>query len=65
MIWQVTKILAERHINIASLTCNRNQRGVEAFMIITLDSLPDPEAVEEIRRIADIYTVRCIDKLSA
>ena len=65
MIWQVTKILAERSINIASLTCNRNQRGVEAFMIITLDSLPPAEAVEEIRHIADVYTVRCIDKLSA
>lgn len=65
MIWQVTKILAEKQINIATLSCNRNQRGLEAFMIITLDSLPPLEAVEEIRRIADIYTVRCIDKLSA
>jgi L-serine dehydratase len=65
MIWQVTKILAERHINIATLTCNRNQRGVEAFMIITLDSLPPLEAVEEIKHIDDIYTVRCIDKLPA
>ncbi|MCE3235575.1 MAG: L-serine dehydratase, iron-sulfur-dependent subunit beta [Vampirovibrio sp.] len=65
MIWEVTKILAEQRINIATLSCNRNQRGLEAFMIITLDSLPPVEAVEEIRRIADIYTVRCIDKLSA
>src|SRR5205085_337612 len=65
MIWQVTKILAEQHINIASLTCNRNQRGLEAFMIITLDSLPPAKAVEEIRNITDIYTVRCINKLSA
>lgn len=65
MIWQVTKILAEQHINIATLSCNRNQRGVEAFMIITLDELPPHQAVEEIRRINDIYTVRCIDKLPA
>lgn len=65
MIWQVTKILADRHINIATLSCNRNQRGVEAFMIITLDSLPPTEAVEEIRHIADIYAVRCLDKLPA
>lgn len=65
MIWQVTKILAEQHINIATLSCNRNQRGVEAFMIITLDELPSHQAVEEIRRINDIYTVRCIDKLPA
>ncbi|WP_373531087.1 L-serine ammonia-lyase, iron-sulfur-dependent subunit beta [Vampirovibrio sp.] len=65
MIWQVTKILAEQTINIATLTCNRNQRGVEAFMIITLDSLPPAEAVAEIRGIPDIYTVRSIDKLPA
>ncbi len=63
MIWQVTKILAERQINIASLTCNRNQRGDQAFMIITLDSMPNANAVEEIRRIPDIDTVRAIDKL--
>jgi L-serine dehydratase len=65
MIWKVTKSLAQRDINIATLSCNRNQRGVDAFMIITLDSLPPAEAVEEIRHIPDIYTVRCIDKLSA
>ena len=65
MIWKVTKALAQRDINIATLTCNRNQRGVDAFMIITLDSLPPPDAVAEIRHIPDIYTVRCIDKLSA
>ncbi len=65
MIWKVTKALAHRNINIATLTCNRNQRGVDAFMIITLDSLAPPDAVAEIRQIADIYTVRCIDKLSA
>lgn len=65
MIWQVTKILAEQHINIATLTCNRNQRGVEAFMIITLDSLPPAEAVAAIQAIPDIYTARCIDKLPA
>lgn len=65
MIWRVTKILAEQNINIATLTCNRNQRGVEAFMIITLDELPPEEAVTEIRGIPDIYTVRSIDKLPA
>lgn len=63
MIWQVTKILAEQQVNIATLTCNRNQRGDQAFMVITLDSMPERGAVEEIKRLADFYTVRCIDKL--
>jgi hypothetical protein len=56
--------LAERQINIATLTCNRNHRGEQAFMIITLDSLPERADVEEIRRIVDIDTVRCIDRIS-
>lgn len=64
MIWQVTKTLAEQQINIATLTCNRTQRGEQAFMIITLDSLPTDASVEEIRSISDIYSVRCIDKLA-
>lgn len=65
MIWQVTKVLAEEDINIATLTCNRNQRGVEAFMIILLDSMPPQSAVESIQRISDIYTVKCLDKMPA
>ncbi len=65
MIWRVTKVIAELGINIASLTCNRNQRGEQAFMIITMDAMPPREAVEEIKRIPDIYIARCIDKLPA
>jgi L-serine dehydratase len=65
MIWQVTKIIAERHVNIASLTCNRQQRGEQAFMIITMDSMLDKEAVDEMKRIASVETVRCIDRLPA
>ena len=64
MIWRVTKVLAEQHVNIASLTCNRNQRGEEAFMIITMDSMPAPQAVEEIRKIADIYEEIALDRIS-
>jgi L-serine dehydratase len=64
MIWQVTKILAELKINIAALTCNRNQRGEEAFMIITMDSMPARGVVAEIRKIPDIHEVIAIDRLS-
>ena len=63
MIWQVTKILAERHINIATLNCNRKLRGDEAFMTITLDTLPPREDIEKIRTINDIYLMRCLDRL--
>lgn len=63
MIWQVTKIIAEHHINIASLTCTRKDKGTEAFMSICLDSLMPDEQVEAIRRIPDVYVVHSLDKL--
>jgi L-serine dehydratase len=63
MIWQVTKVIAERQINIASLQCSRAQRGAQAFMEICLDSLLPEEAVAEIRSIPNVYVVRNIDKL--
>lgn len=65
MIWQVTKIIAECHVNIASLHCARNQRGVDAFMEICLDTMLPQEAVEAIRQIADVYIVRNVDKLAS
>jgi L-serine dehydratase len=64
MIWQVTKTIAESHINIASLNCSRRQRGAEAFMEICLDTLLPPEAVAAIRQIPEVYIVRSIDKLT-
>ncbi len=65
MIWRVTKILAEQNINIATLNCNRRLRGDEAFMTITLDSMPEPSDIEKIRQIDDIYLMKCIDRLPA
>ena len=38
MISEVTKIIAEEGINIASLYCSRKQRGKDAFMQIDVDS---------------------------
>lgn len=65
MIWQVTKVIAERGINIASLHCSRKERGVHAFMEICLDSLLSEDAVAQIKAIPDVYIVRNIDKLSS
>ena len=65
MIWRATKVIAELGINIATLTCNRNQRGEQAFMIITLDAMPPRAAIDEIASLPDIDIARCIDKLPA
>lgn len=63
MIWRVTKIIAFEQINIASLLCARKHKGEEAFMVICLDHLLPKEAVEAIRSIHNVYTVRNIDKI--
>ena len=62
MIWQVTKILAERHINIATLSCNRNQRGVEAFITELLKPNRLNEKVD--KSIADAMIAEIDKKLS-
>src|SRR5947207_11736281 len=47
MISEVTKIIAEEGINIASLSCSRKQRGKDAFMQIDVDSPPSREALRK------------------
>lgn len=63
MIWRATKIIAEQHINIASLTCTRKGKGTEAFMAICLDTLLSAAQVDEIRQISGVYSVRNVDKI--
>lgn len=63
MIWKVTKVLAEHHVNIATLHCTRSQKGVSAFMTITLDSLPAQSDIDAIAAVEDMYWARCIDRL--
>lgn len=63
MIWQVTKIIAEANINIASLLCSRQEKGEQAFMAIALDTLLPEQCVQQINKIADIDYVRNVDSL--
>lgn len=65
MISLITHVLSNERVNIATLTCNRRQRGVEAFMTITMDTFPSLKSIETIKHIADIFSVRCIDQLPA
>lgn len=63
MIWQVTKIIAEANINIATLQCSRQRRGQKAFMTITLDEALPEAACMAIDTITDVELVRCLDRL--
>jgi L-serine dehydratase len=63
MISEVTKIIAEEGINIASLSCSRKQRGKDAFMQIDVDSPVSDAALQRIRGTADVEEARYLDRI--
>lgn len=63
VISKVSKLIQEKNINIASLSCERKEKNDEAVMTICLDSLLPGEIVEEIEKIPDMYMVRSMDRL--
>lgn len=63
MISQVTSILQSRNINIASLICDRNAKGKEASMIISIDGNIDSSIVETVEEIPEVYFVSYVEKL--
>lgn len=63
MIHQVTGVIAEERINIATLECSRKQRGKEAFMQIDLDSPLSTEAMERIRAFDDVREALFLDRI--
>lgn len=63
MISEVTKIIAEEGINIASLSCSRKQRGKDAFMQIDVDSPVSDAALQRIRDTADVEEARYLDRI--
>lgn len=63
MISQVTSILQSKNINIASLICDRNAKGKEASMIISIDGNIDSPVVETVEEIPEVYFVSYVEKL--
>ena len=63
MISEVTHIIAEEAINIASLYCSRKQRGKDAFMQIDVDSPVSNAALERICRLADMGEAKYLDRI--
>lgn len=63
MIHQVTEIIANQRINIASLYCSRKERGKDAFMQIDIDSPLSEEAVGQIRAVPDVWDARYLDRI--
>ncbi len=63
MISEVTRVIAEEGINIASLYCSRKQRGKDAFMEIDVDSPISDEALHRICSVGDVAEARYLDRI--
>ena len=63
MISEVTRIIAEEGINIASLYCSRKQRGKDAFMEIDVDSPMSKQALARICAVADVAEAKYLDRI--
>ncbi len=65
MISEVTRLILEKHINVATLNCTRNAKGETASMCICLDSPAEQGVIEKISALDDVYFVRNIDKMDS
>jgi L-serine dehydratase len=63
MIAEVTGIIGDEAINIASLYCSRKQRGKDAFMQIDVDSPISTAALTRIRAMQDVTEARYLDRI--
>ena len=63
MISTVSNIIQAENINIASLHCDRNEKGGTASMYIALDVFAPDEIVKKISEIPDVYYATQIRKL--
>lgn len=63
MLSQVTSTMQYHNINIASLLCDRNAKGKQASMIISVDGELTPEIISTIEEIPNVYFVSYIEKL--
>jgi len=63
MISTVSSIIQEQNINIASLNCDRNNKGGIASMYIALDASVEDDIIDKISKIPDVYYATQIRKL--
>jgi len=63
MISQASRLIQDRNINIASLHCDRNEKGGTASMYFALDADPSEDIINDIKKIDDVYFVTKVRKL--
>jgi L-serine dehydratase len=63
VVAQVTSILAENDINIATMNLSRTHKGQEASMIIETDSPPSEIAMAQVRNLAPMVSLMTINPI--
>ena len=53
-------LMGKHHVNIASMSLNRDQAGGQALTVLSLDSVPPPELLTEIQKDPDITNIRVV-----
>ena len=65
VISQVTSIIQNDKVNIASLHCDRSAKGKDASMCISLDGELSQKVINSVSEMDDMYIVRYIKKLES
>jgi D-3-phosphoglycerate dehydrogenase len=60
MVGYIGTLMGKHHVNIASMTLGRDKAGGRALTVLSLDSVPPPELLEEIEKDPDISDVRIV-----
>jgi len=64
-IARIAALLAEAHLNIATLKLTRKKRGGDAFMVIEIDEKPDEAIRDRIRALPWVRWAFRLDKVAA
>lgn len=60
VVGRVGSVLGAHHVNIADMQVGRQEAGARAVMIMSLDEVPSPEALAEIREVPGIEEARLV-----
>jgi D-3-phosphoglycerate dehydrogenase len=60
IVGHIGTLIAKHHVNIASMSLNRDSAGGQALTVLNLDSAPPPAVLAEIQDDPDISNVRVV-----
>lgn len=65
MISTVSEVIQKKNINIASLLCDRDEKGGLAMMSFALDEAPTDDMIDYIKDLKDVHFVASVGKLNS